>query len=151
MNKIKKTILNILPWYDISKKIYHKYSLSKYFFDHGIKSLSYFVNYRIYRKFGCIISPKAIIKESINFPHPIGIVIGEGVIIGKNVTIYQNVTLGRKNKDIAEYPIVGDNVTIYCNSTIIGNVKIGNNAVIGCNSVILRDVKDGEVVFGIVK
>ena len=91
------------------------------------------------------------IKGKILFPHPVGIVIGEGSIIDKNVTIYQNVTIGRKNQNIAEYPIISKDVVIYANSTIIGNVTIGQGAVIGCNSVILRNVKDGEVVYGIVK
>lgn len=146
INILKK----LVPWADWNNKIFNLYKKS-YYYSSKFNQISRMFNYTIRKKYNSFISPKAILKGVINFPHPIGIVIGEGVKIGKNVTIYQNVTLGRKNKDIAEYPTIGDNVTIYCNSTIIGNVKIGNNAVIGCNSVVLRDVKDGEVVSGIVK
>lgn len=74
-----------------------------------------------------------------------------GVEIGDNVTIYQNVTLGRKNKEVAEYPKIEDNVVIYCNSTIIGNIKVGNNAIIGCNSLILKSVENNSICKGVVK
>lgn len=106
---------------------------------------------KIYKKYNCCISSKCNIDKSLFFPHPIGIVIGEGVKIGKNCRIYQNVTIGRKKFDEPNYPVIGDNVTIYCNTSIIGNIHIGNNVTIGCNSVVLRDVQDGETVFGVIK
>lgn len=148
--KLKYFVKKILPFVNVYEKIYNVYIVEKKAYKFS-SLISYWFSYHYLKKFNCSISPKSDIGVNLICPHPIGIVIGEGVKIGKNVTIYQNVTLGRKNKDIAEYPTIGDNVTIYCNSTIIGNVKIGNNAVIGCNSVVLRDVKDGEVVSGIVK
>lgn len=151
MEKIKKIFRRFLPWIDEYKKIYYIYTKANKSYKSGKTHLADYYSYKILRKYKCHISGRATILDNLILPHPISIVIGAGVKIGKNVTIYQNVTLGRKNKDIAEYPTIGDNVTIYCNSTIIGNVKIGNNAVIGCNSVVLRDVKDGEVVSGIVK
>lgn len=142
---MNKKILNKL-FFDNSAKIIKLHYKSK-------KNKIYKKIYenKIYKKYNCCISSKSNIDKSLFLPHPIGIVIGEGVKIGKNVTIYQNVTLGRKYKDIPDYPIIGNGVIIYCNSVIVGNVKIGNNAVIGCNSVVLRNIKDGEVVSGIVK
>lgn len=148
---IKKLLKNFVPWVDINYKIYKIYLKSNWFYHNNIKIISYKYFYKNFKKYNCYISPKAKLKEQIKFPHPMGIVIGDGVEIGKNVTIYQNVTLGRKYKDISEYPIIGNNVVIYCNSVVIGNVKIGDNAIIGCNSVVLRDVKNGEIVSGIVK
>ena len=71
--------------------------------------------------------------------------------IGENCTIYQNVTLGRKNKDIAEYPSIGNNVTIYCNSTIVGNIEVGENSIIGCNTVVLKSVEPNSKCVGVVK
>lgn len=149
MKKFFSGIYNIIaPWRNEKRKLnkilklYHRSS------NNICKELYLYI---IYKKTHCCFSNGFTFSDGITFPHPTGIVIGAGVKFGKNVTIYQNVTLGRKNKDISEYPVIGDNVVIYCNSVIIGNVKIGNNAVIGCNSVVLRDVKDGEVVSGIVK
>ncbi len=148
---MKNALKKIIPWVQVDKKIIRKHKISKLFFDKGLVQISKIINYQIYKKYHCSISTNAFINYTTEFPHPLGIVIGDGVTIGDNCTIYQNVTIGRKNKDIPEYPTIGNNVTIYCNSTIIGNVKIGNNAIIGCNSVVLRDVKEGETVYGIVK
>lgn len=148
---MKKILKRIVPWINMSEKIWKKYSKSHRFFNKGLTYLSKLYEYKIYRKYHCCISPGAKIDETVKFPHPVGVVIGGGAIIGANTTIYHNVTIGRKNKDTSEYPIIGDNVVIYANSVIVGNIKIGDNAVIGCNSVVLRDVKEGEVVHGIVK
>ena len=84
-------------------------------------------------------------------PHPIGIVIGAGARIGENCVIYQNVTIGRKYRDIAEYPNIGDNVIIYCNSVLIGDINVGKNSVIGCNSVVLKSVDENSKCVGVVK
>lgn len=64
------------------------------------KTLSFLVNSYIYYKYHCDISASANIHESVRFPHPIGIVIGNGVSIGPNCSIYQNVTLGGWNATI---------------------------------------------------
>lgn len=149
--KLKKIIKRFIPWLGTDEKIHRIYSKSRWFYKKNMNVIAYGYFFKNFKKYNCYISPKAQIVEQINFPHPMGIVIGAECKIGKNVTIYQNVTLGRKKSDILGCPTIGDNVTIYCNSTIVGNVKIGNNVVIGCNSVVLRDVKDGEVVSGIVK
>lgn len=148
---IKSIVKNKMSYYNIDKKIYklHLKGFKCYKNNHNFLAQQY--KNKIYKKYTCWIESSAIIGPNIQFPHPIGIVIGAGVKIGENCIIYQNVTLGRKYKDIAEYPTIGNNVTIYANSVIIGNVRIGNNAVIGCNSVILRDIKDNEKVVGIVK
>ena len=149
--KIKKILRGFIPGVNINDNIFKLYKKSnKYMKKNNVFLSNYYAN-KIYKKYNCAISSGAYLKEKVNMPHPMGIVIGAGVKIGENVTIYHNVTLGRKTKDAFAYPQIGNNVTIYCNSTIIGNIKIGNNVVIGCNSVVLRDVRDGEVVSGIVK
>lgn len=149
--RLKKIMKTIIPFIGVNEKILLNYSISTNLYKKGFNNISKIFTYKIYRKYKCHISQKSFIDKNLFLPHPISIVIGEGVKIGKNVTIYQNVTLGRKNKDIPEYPTIEDDVIIYCNSTVIGNVTIGKGAVIGCNSVVLRDVKPGEVVSGIVK
>lgn len=147
---IKKIIKYFSPWIDRNKKIYSMYLKSKKWLN-KCNYIAYYYSYKIEKKYGCALPPTAKIGKNLKFPHPNGVVIGEGAVVGNDVTIYQNVTLGRKEKDIDLYPIIGNNVTIYANSIIVGNVKIGNNAIIGCNSVVLRDVKENEVVAGIVK
>jgi len=89
----------------------------------------------------------------IKFPHPVGIVIGDGVKIGKEVRIYQNVTIGLLENAPAreaadQYPTIEDGVIIYAGAVIAGPVQIGAGATIGANAVITRDVPPGAVAFG---
>lgn len=123
--------------------------LGKYFYNHKLYYLSSICFYKIYKKYHIIISPKAQLGENVSFDHPVGIVIGEGVIIGNNVVIYQNVTLGRKRRDIADYPIVEDNVIIYPNSIIAGKVIVRKNTVIGAGSLLLCDTETDSLYAGI--
>lgn len=99
---------------------------------------------------GCDFSAGAVIPPSTRFPHPTGIVIGEGVRLGLGVTIYQNVTLGshgRLGKPIS-FPIIGDDSTIFAGAVLIGGITVGRNCVIGANSVLMTDVKDGSIAVG---
>lgn len=148
---IKLLLKKIIPWLNIEQKIYRIYLKEHKAYENKHYHLANYYSYKIYKKYNCCIAPGAIIGKNIKFPHPVGVVIGEGVNIGDNCTIYQNVTLGRKNKDIAEYPTIGNNVTIYCNSTVIGDITIGDNCIIGCNSVVLKSVEDNSKCVGVVK
>lgn len=136
------------PVYRINIKIFYMYKISNFFLKKNIKILSEFFSYRLYRKCHIIISPSALLKGLVYFPHPMGIVIGEGVKIGKHVTIYQNVTLGRKYMGVAEYPIIEDNAIIYSNSVIIGKVCVRKNTIIGANSVLFTDTEENSVYVG---
>lgn len=107
---------------------------------------------KIIYNFGCYISPKCSIEKTVVFPHPTGIVIGEGVVIGSDTTIYQNVTFGaarcgQSNESL--YPKVGKNVTVFAGAVIIGDITIGDNVVIGANAVVNKDVQFGKTVVGI--
>ena len=91
--------------------------------------------------------------RGIKFPHPVGIVIGDGVRIGKEVRIYQNVTIGLlqntpANDAVEEYPTIEDGVIIYAGAVIAGPITIGAGATIGANAVITRDVPRGATAFG---
>lgn len=148
---VKKAYYAITPWLNRTEKIniLHRKAYNALIRKKG--RLSNYYSFVIYKKYNCLISSSTIFSSDVKFPHPLGIVIGDGVKIGKNVTIYQNVTIGRKSVEIVEYPTICDNVTIYCNSVILGNIVIGDGATIGAGSIVLRDVKPGEKVYGIVK
>jgi len=107
--------------------------------------------YRQITKRNCYISYSSEIGKNVAFPHPIGIVIGDGVRIGDNTKIWQNVTLGSHGKrgEQAGYPSIGSGVRIYEGSTVIGSVIIGDNAIIGAKSLVNKNVPAGAIAFGI--
>ena len=148
---LKEFIKNFIPWIEQFKKIEKLYRKSNKHFKKGHKQIAYYYAYKISKRYNCYIAPNAEIGKNLSLPHPTGIVIGEGVQIGDNCVIYQNVTLGRKNKDISEYPTIGNNVVIYCNSAVIGKISIGDNSIIGCNSVVLKSIENGSRCVGVVK
>lgn len=148
---LKKIIKNFIPGYEISNKIYNRYKIAHFFYKHHLEVLANICTFSLYKKYNCCISYKSIIGKNIEFPHPIGIVIGEGVKIGDNCVIYQNVTLGRRVRDKAEYPTIGNNVVIYCNSVIAGNILIDDNTIVGCNSTVLKSVEKNSKCVGVVK
>lgn len=105
----------------------------------------------VYR-FGCYISPKSLLSDDVYFPHPVGIVIGDGVTIGRRCIIYQGVTIGalRRGEGTAcRYPKIGDGVTIYAGAKILGDIHVGDGAIVGANAVVIRDVPAGAVVVGV--
>ena len=115
------------------------------------KFIRRYFSYSQITKRNCQISYLAEIGNDINFPHPIGIVIGDKVKIGDGVKIWQNVTIGshgRINQGM-EYPVIGDKVRIFEGATIIGNVTIGDNATIGSKSLVNKNVTPYSTVFGI--
>lgn len=87
-------------------------------------------------------------KKRIQFPHPVGIVMGKGVKIGFDCRVYQNVTIGSKLKDDGKYPVIGNNVTIFANSVIAGDVKIGNNVIVGASTLVIKDIPSNCIVAG---
>ncbi|WP_370130637.1 serine O-acetyltransferase [Bradyrhizobium yuanmingense] len=97
---------------------------------------------------GCYISSDASLGARLHFPHPVGIVIGEGVKVGNGCTIYQCTTLGRNKLTDKSYPTVGDDVVLYAGAVVIGEVKLGNGSVVGANSVVLSDVPAGSAAVG---
>lgn len=110
--------------------------------------ISLMIRNYIYYKFHCDISINAIVPKETYFPHPIGIVIGDGVIIGNSVTIYQNVTIGRKNNNISEYPRIEDEVVIYSGSVLAGNITVKKGSIIGANTCIFKDTISKGVYAG---
>lgn len=124
------------------------HNFAKFFSKKRCIILSNLFWYWLYHKCHIMISPRASIGKSVVFPHPMGIVIGDGVKIGENVTIYQNVTIGRKYIDKEDYPIIEENVIIYPNSVVAGKILVRRNTVIGANSVLLTDTEENSTYAG---
>lgn len=111
-----------------------------------------FVFYQL-RLYSCQLSPKARIASKVKFPHPIGIVIGEGCRIGPRVRVFQQVTIGGKRAaDIIDgpisYPTIESGATLFPQSMAIGGIRIGKNAVIGAQSLVLSDIPANSIAKG---
>lgn len=134
-----------------SRIIYRLWSWSTSLWDRGG---AYLILARILRdyirkRYGCYLSPLAVLRGEVNFPHPTGIVIGDHVEVGSKVTIYQNVTVGQRGgAGQIDYPVIADGATIYAGAVVIGKIVIGELAVVGANSVVTKSVEPGQVVAG---
>ena len=101
---------------------------------------------RIFYRYGCYISPNADVAPDVVFPHPIGIVIGEGVKIGAGCTIYQQVTLGSKG---GGYPSLGEGCVLYAGSTVLGGICLADGVTVGANSLVMKSCDvPGAVLVG---
>lgn len=102
-------------------------------------------------RIGSQISFSATLGKHIRFPHPLGIVIGEGAEVRDNATIFQQVTLGSHGQEGKEtaYPIVEANAILYTGAKVIGGVRIGEGAVVGANAVVNIDVPKGATAVGV--
>lgn len=123
--------------------IYHKNFWGRGVFLQLIRYLIHFIC-------GCDFSNKARIPPSTRFPHPLGIVIGDGVEFGENVTVFQNVTFGShgRKRVMQGYPKVEKDVIVYAGAVIIGDITLGRGCVIGANAVVLESVPEERVAVG---
>ena len=96
----------------------------------------------------CEISVDSNIEPGVYFPHPLGIVIGEGVNIKGSATIYQNTTFGLKNSVVSSYPTISEGCIIYSGAVIIGAIIIGKNSIVGANSIVNKSVDSNLMVAG---
>jgi serine O-acetyltransferase len=100
---------------------------------------------------GCHIHPSAELDHGVKFPHPTGIVIGQGVIVCQDVTIFQGVTLGGSMMDGQKmrYPVIEEGVTLYANAVVIGGIRVGRMAIVGAGSLVTRNVPPHVIVSGV--
>lgn len=152
---MKKLIRNASTYlFGMQYHVIGLYRLSRYF---RLKvpivggQLSVFIRHVLRAYSSCDISPLAEIQKGVRFPHPTGIVIGDGVQIGTGTKIWQQVTLGSHGKADGGvvYPIVGEGVRIYAKASIIGGARIGDSAIIGAHSLVLCDVPEGKTAAGV--
>jgi serine O-acetyltransferase len=116
-----------------------------------VRQIANYYRIRLITKRNCDISYKALIGKNVRFPHPIGIVIGEGVVIKDNVKIWQQVTLGSHGKqgDEMSYPVIENNVKIFAGAKIFGSINLGENSTIGANAVVNINVAADCVAVGV--
>jgi serine O-acetyltransferase len=123
--KGKLSIIKLLLLPGFNLILFYRLYSALWQFGGPCKILSKLIWYITYYLFSCDISMRCKIAGSVVFPHPIGIVIGEGAELYGNNVIYQNVTLGQNR---LRYPVLFD-CTIYPNSVICGNLTLRSKVV----------------------
>lgn len=104
------------------------------------------------RSHGVYIAPNAVLEPGVCFPHPVGIVIGDGVRIASGSVVYQNVTLGGArigDAQMGKYPQIGRNCTLFAGATVLGAVIVGDGCIVGANAVVTKTIPANHVAVGI--
>jgi serine O-acetyltransferase len=88
---------------------------------------------------GCDIHHGADLGAGIQFPHGMGVVVGDGVRIGPKCSLFQFTTLGAsEGRDGA--PLLEEGVNIYPGTVLAGNITIGEYSRIGPNVYLTESV-----------
>lgn len=103
---------------------------------------------RLYYVYGCEISNNAKIDTSVQFVHPISVVIGSNVVIEKECIIYQCVTLGTSFNCNNKMPYIKSGTIISTGAKIIGDITVGHNCIIGANAIVTKNIPDNSTVVG---
>ena len=98
---------------------------------------------------GCNIGRNAKIAGGVVFPHPVGIVIGNGCVISKDCWIYQNVTIGATHRSgILAYPRILDSCHISPGACILGGITLEPGTRVGANAVLYISTDAGALYVG---
>jgi len=99
----------------------------------------------LWKTSSCQIAPAAIIEGGVIFPHPVGIVIGEGAIVHSGVKVFQNVTLGKLCYGAEDgYPEIGKNSILYTGALVVGTVKIAPQSVVKAYEIVTPNSRDRQ-------
>ncbi|WP_107879538.1 serine O-acetyltransferase [Neisseria animaloris] len=124
--------------------------INHWLWNHGRKTLAYFLQNRSSEVFGVDIHPAARFGQGIMLDHATGFVAGETAVLGNDISILHGVTLGGSGKESGDrHPKVGDGVMIGANASVLGNIRIGERAKIGAGSVVVADVPPLTTVVGV--
>ena len=137
--------------FDTAFHLLLSYRLSSHLGRSWLRFLNRPLLYWQHTSLGCYISPRARIGRRVRFPHPVGIVIGEGTSVGDEVSIFQHVTLGSHGRTGQEraYPEIERRARVSAGAVVIGGVRVGEEAVVGANAVVLCDVPQGALAVGV--
>ncbi len=124
--------------------------INHWLWQHGRKTLAYFLQNRASEVFGVDIHPAARFGHGLMLDHATGFVVGETAVLGDDISILHGVTLGGSGKQSGDrHPKIGDGVMIGANASILGNIRIGTNAKVGAGSVVVSDVPPCSTVVGV--
>lgn len=124
--------------------------INHWLWQHGRKTLAYFLQNRASEVFSVDIHPAARFGYGIMVDHGTGLVVGETAVLGNDISILHGVTLGGSGKESGDrHPKIGDGVMIGANASVLGNIRVHECAKIGAGSVVVEDVPAHTTVVGV--
>ena len=124
--------------------------INHWLWQHGRKTLAYFLQNRASEVFGIDIHPAARFGHGIMVDHGTGLVVGETAVLGNDISILHGVTLGGSGKEGGDrHPKISDGVMIGANASILGNIRVNDCAKVGAGSVVVHDVPAHSTVVGV--
>jgi serine O-acetyltransferase len=147
--RIGRSLLTLL--FDCRFHLPALYRFSRWFARSRLMFLCLVLKWFQYALMASEISPRARLGRRVHFPHPTGVVIGDGVVIEDDAWVFQQVTIGShgRSEDDKAYPVIGRGAKLYVGSKVLGGIRVGARATIGANAVVLSDVPDDGVAVGI--
>jgi serine O-acetyltransferase len=115
----------------------------------GVPLVPQIVRQLLLQIFSCDLSLKADIAGGVRFPHPIGIVIGDGAEVGPQATLMQHCTLGGnfgQTRDGRQTPRLEAQVFVGPGAVVVGPVVVPAGSRIGANKVITDATESRDVV-----
>jgi serine O-acetyltransferase len=98
----------------------------------------------------CDIGSEAIFGKGLYFPHPTGIVIGNGAVLAGKIITFNDVTLGKKYPGMnGGMPYVGKNTLLGVGARLLGDISLDQNVLVAANTIVTRDVPSFHTVKGI--
>lgn len=120
-----------------------------YLFNDNSRYLRKYFKRKLFYVYHCDISNMSKIDETVEFIHPISVVIGSRAIVEKNCVIYQDVTIGSDFYSDNQMPYIKENTKIGAGAKLIGDIVIGRNCIVGANSVITKNIPDNSIAYGV--
>lgn len=126
------------------------YRVAHWLWEHGRKSIAYFLQNKISELFQVDIHPAARIGCGIFIDHATSVVIGETSVVEDDVSMLHEVTLGGTGKVSGDrHPKIRKGVLIGAGAKILGNIEIGERAKIGAGSVVLDNIPSHCTAVGV--
>jgi len=141
-------LLQLFTTHNPKKRFALECQLMLHYSQKGSKFLRKRFQRRLYYIYGCEISHTAIIDSSVEFVHPIGVIIGSRAIVHKGCKIYQEVTLGSQFLGDGSMPTILENCYVGAGAKVIGGITIGKNSIIGANAIVTKSAPANSIVIG---
>lgn len=116
----------------------------------GRKSLAYYMQSIVSRKYSADIHPACHMGHGIYLRVGAGVVIGETAVVRNDVSILEGVTLGGTGKSGGDrHPKIGNGVILQDGAAVLGNILVNDGAVVTARAIVTKPVPPLAIVSGV--